>query len=182
MTGGWEGVACRQFQRSFLQTCSDRLHMPGNLEFISPPFLFSVLVIQINSNEISRGKPPLLVGGLQLPVAKSNPMAFSLNEGQTTPWNSPDFNIWKNESEALSLTDIQPELRFWLEGNFPWICEFSSHISSLWASKGQQIRNFTVWDFYLWRIIRVVLVSQLQQLYGDLNKQRLFVCAHCGST
>lgn len=29
--------------------------------------------------------------------------------------------------------------------------------------------------------VRVVLVSQLQ-LYDDLNKQRLFVCAHCGST
>lgn len=39
-----------------LQTCSDRLHMPGNLEFISPPFLISATVIQINSNEISRGK------------------------------------------------------------------------------------------------------------------------------
>lgn len=32
--------------------------MPGNLEFISPPFLISAPVIQINSNEISRGKAP----------------------------------------------------------------------------------------------------------------------------
>lgn len=41
-----------------LQTCSDRSHMPCNLEFISPPFLISAPVIQINSNEISRGKAP----------------------------------------------------------------------------------------------------------------------------
>lgn len=87
VTSGWEGAACRQFRRNVLQTCGDRLHMPGNLEFISPPFLISAHVIQINSNEISRGKAPFLVGGLQLPVAKPNPMAFSLSEGQTTPWN-----------------------------------------------------------------------------------------------
>lgn len=124
MTSGWEGVACRQFQRSFLQTCGDRLHMPGNLEFISPPFLFSVLVIQINSNEISRGKPPLLVGGLQLPVAKSNPMAFSLNEGQTTPPTSlistyGRMNLRRCHSQTSSLNSASG-----LRGIFPEFVNF----------------------------------------------------------
>lgn len=78
----WHSVIQRAWCCS-LQSCSDRLHMPGNLEFISPPFLISAPVIQINSNEISRGKAPFGWGVLQLPTAKSNPMAFSSSEGRT---------------------------------------------------------------------------------------------------
>lgn len=62
MEGG--GGGGRGGDSSFLQTCGDHLHMPGNLDFISPPFLISAPVIQINSNEISRGKaPPFFFGG-----------------------------------------------------------------------------------------------------------------------
>lgn len=35
--------------------------------------------------------------------------------------------MWKNESEVLSLTVIQPELLLWLEGIFPEICRFIVH-------------------------------------------------------
>lgn len=56
--GGEGNAVIQQALCCSLQTCSDRLHMPGNLEFISPPFLISAPVIQINSNEISRGKAP----------------------------------------------------------------------------------------------------------------------------
>lgn len=55
---GWGYNSRALIQQAYnlaLQTCSDHLHMPGNLEFISPPFLISAPVIQINSNEISRG-------------------------------------------------------------------------------------------------------------------------------
>lgn len=127
--------------------------------------------------------PPSLPfgGGSALPVAKSDPMAFSLNEGQTTPWNLAWFQhmeewIWG------AVTHRHPAwtpLVAWTD--FPWICEFLSRISSPWSSKGQQFRNVALWVSYLW-VLRVFLVSQLQEFYGDLNKQRLFVCAHCGST
>lgn len=75
----------QQSWSSPLQTCSDRLHMPGNLEFISPPFLISAPVIQINSNEISRGKAPFgwgVCSSLQLsPVRRPS----SPSEGPNNP-------------------------------------------------------------------------------------------------
>lgn len=75
----------QQSSSSPLQTCGDRLHMPGNLEFISPPFLISAPVIQINSNEISRGKAPFgwgVCSSLQLsPVRRPS----SPSEGPNNP-------------------------------------------------------------------------------------------------
>lgn len=35
--------------------------------------------------------------------------------------------MWRNESEALSLTGIQPELLLGLQGIFPEVCEFVVH-------------------------------------------------------
>lgn len=55
---GWGYNSRALIQQAYnlaLQTCSDHLHMPGNLVFINPPILISAAVIQINSNEISRG-------------------------------------------------------------------------------------------------------------------------------
>lgn len=86
-----------------LQTCSDRLHMPGNLEFISPSFLIPAHVIQINSNEISRGKAPFGWGVCSSPVRS---IGYSLCKGpKQPPTYSRYFNMWRNELKVLSLTD-----------------------------------------------------------------------------
>ena len=61
------------------------------------------------------------MGGLQLPTAQPNPMAF-FPEQPPRPSKYPCFNMWKNESELLSLTDTEslsrkePELLSRLEG------------------------------------------------------------------
>lgn len=84
--------------------------MPGNLEFISPPFLISAPVIQINSNEISRGKAPFGWGVCSSPQLSTIQRPFP---PERRPSNPPlpvcpyFFNMWKNESEALSLTDTE---------------------------------------------------------------------------
>lgn len=85
----WRAVI-QQTRRCSLRTCSDRLHMPGNLEFISPPFLISASVIQINSNEISRGKAPFGWGVLLLPtqpspIQRSSPWATAEQPPSTHP-------------------------------------------------------------------------------------------------
>lgn len=77
-----------------VQTCSDRLHMPDNLEFISPPFLISAPVIQINSNEISRGKAPFGWGVCSSPQLSPIQRPFPPSEGRTNPPKLQHVEEW----------------------------------------------------------------------------------------
>lgn len=126
---GWGGVNWHTLiQRAWcssLQTCSDRLHMPGNLEFIRPPFLISVSVIQINSNEISRGKAPFGWGVCSSP--QLSPMVFSLSEGQIPHSLTSAYgrmNLRCCHSQTQSRSRKEPRLFSRLEGIR---CEFMNH-------------------------------------------------------
>lgn len=109
ITEGMEGSGMQVIQQSSsssLQTCSDRLHMPGNLEFISPPFLISAPVIQINSNEISRGKAPFgwgVCSSLQLsPIQRPS----SPSEGPNNPPSHPSPLLQSGSSSTCGGTNL----------------------------------------------------------------------------
>lgn len=119
MGKNWHAVIQRAWCCS-LQTCSDRLHMPGNLEFISPPFLISAPVIQINSNEISRGKAlsgggsadphsPVQSYGLFPGLMLNNPPPHRFQHVEEQIWSAVTHRHWVSVQK-------EPELLSWLWG------------------------------------------------------------------
>lgn len=174
------------------QCCSDGLHMPHNLDFISLPLLISASVIQINSNEISRGTA--LFGW-----------------GVCTQWGFPEKAIplftvvfffffllpFPTCGRAVSHKNT-------LQKNKPlcwllWIPDFAT-ICSLSGTQPNQKREIRLrqtveqqgFDLILsvdvWIKEREAGLcerwrqdSYMIDLSDDLNKQRLFVCAHCGA-
>lgn len=181
--------------------------MPGNLEFISPPFLISAPVIQINSNEISRGKAPFgwgVCSSLQLtPVQRPSSPSEGPNNPPTAP--TPSFKvgplqhveerIWAAVTHtrgASSVSASRGSRRFSVK-----TCAFPLRSASAGGTTEGEIRRRrvltngqTAGDFVLfparlrWIIGVVFSVDPGWRSYTpyDLNKQRLFVCARRRST
>ena len=103
--------------------------MPGNLEFISPPFLISAPVIQINSNEISRGKAPFGWGVCSSPQLSPIQRPFSPERRPSNPPPPPSVALLLQHVEewiwgAVTHKHWEPELLSRLVGILPKFMNF----------------------------------------------------------
>lgn len=131
-----------------LQTCRDRLHMPGNLEFIRPPFLISAPVIQINSNEISRGKAAFGWGVYSSPQLSPIQWPFPLAKAKSPPLPTStcgrmNLRCCHSDTESVRKKRASTLLLAW--GDSLWIYDsilkpILVHSTGTWPNRHGEIR------------------------------------------